>query len=97
MSNFNGGSPWSGGPGPQSFQQQWPSSSQGQGQPQQMPQHPSSGEFSKLTIFISHSTFSFEVILIHCDSIGANGGGTVQINPTTGQPDYSAQWVEYYR
>ncbi|XP_065212371.1 far upstream element-binding protein 3 isoform X1 [Planococcus citri] len=73
VSNFNGGSPWSGGPGPQSFQQQWPNSSQGQGQPQQMPQHPSSGEFS------------------------ANGGGAVQINPTTGQPDYSAQWVEYYR
>lgn len=41
VSNFNGGSPWSGGPGPQSFQQ-WPNSSQGQGQPQQM-QHPSSG------------------------------------------------------
>jgi far upstream element-binding protein len=23
--------------------------------------------------------------------------GSVQINPATGQPDYSAQWAEYYR
>lgn len=23
--------------------------------------------------------------------------GQVQINPSTGQPDYSAQWAEYYR
>ena len=26
---------------------------------------------------------------------GPNGGP--QINPATGQPDYSAQWVEYYK
>lgn len=25
-----------------------------------------------------------------------NGGG-VQVNPQTGQPDYSMQWAEYYR
>lgn len=23
--------------------------------------------------------------------------GQVQINPATGQPDYSQQWIEYYR
>lgn len=23
--------------------------------------------------------------------------GGVQVNPATGQPDYSAQWIEYYR
>ena len=33
---------------------------------------------------------------------GGGGGGAPQqggpaINPTTGQPDYSAQWAEYYR
>ena len=27
----------------------------------------------------------------------AVGQGPVQINPSTGQPDYSAQWAEYYR
>ncbi|KAG8223023.1 hypothetical protein J437_LFUL001345 [Ladona fulva] len=26
-----------------------------------------------------------------------NGGGQVQVNPQTGQPDYSIQWAEYYR
>lgn len=25
------------------------------------------------------------------------GGGQVQVNPQTGQPDYSLQWAEYYR
>nr|CAD7427523.1 unnamed protein product [Timema monikensis] len=25
------------------------------------------------------------------------GGGPVQVNPATGQPDYSIQWAEYYR
>lgn len=25
------------------------------------------------------------------------GGGGVQMNPSTGQPDYSLQWAEYYR
>lgn len=28
---------------------------------------------------------------------GAPGGGAPNINPATGQPDYSAQWAEYYR
>lgn len=27
----------------------------------------------------------------------AAGQGSVQIDPSTGQPDYSAQWAEYYR
>lgn len=27
----------------------------------------------------------------------APGQGQVQINPVTGQPDYSSQWAEYYR
>lgn len=27
----------------------------------------------------------------------APAGGTAAINPSTGQPDYSAQWAEYYR
>ncbi|XP_046671926.1 far upstream element-binding protein 1 isoform X2 [Homalodisca vitripennis] len=27
----------------------------------------------------------------------SQGGNPVQVNPQTGQPDYSAQWVEYYR
>merc|ERR1719410_1552862 len=36
------------------------------------------------------------------DYYGGAGGGAPQqggpaINPTTGQPDYSAQWAEYYR
>lgn len=25
------------------------------------------------------------------------GGDSVNINPATGQPDYSAQWADYYR
>ncbi|XP_063237832.1 far upstream element-binding protein 2 isoform X2 [Bacillus rossius redtenbacheri] len=28
---------------------------------------------------------------------GGGGGGQVQVNPATGQPDYSIQWAEYYR
>lgn len=28
---------------------------------------------------------------------GAQGGQNLAINPSTGQPDYSAQWAEYYR
>lgn len=28
---------------------------------------------------------------------GTAGQGQVQINPVTGQPDYSSQWAEYYR
>ncbi|KAF7281532.1 P-element somatic inhibitor isoform X2 [Rhynchophorus ferrugineus] len=28
---------------------------------------------------------------------GAAGAGNVQVNPSTGQPDYSLQWAEYYR
>ncbi|XP_030761086.1 far upstream element-binding protein 3 [Sitophilus oryzae] len=28
---------------------------------------------------------------------GAGGGAGVQVNPSTGQPDYSLQWAEYYR
>ncbi|XP_054275298.1 far upstream element-binding protein 3-like isoform X2 [Macrosteles quadrilineatus] len=27
----------------------------------------------------------------------SQGAGQVQVNPQTGQPDYSAQWVDYYR
>ncbi|XP_046385653.1 far upstream element-binding protein 2 isoform X2 [Ischnura elegans] len=27
----------------------------------------------------------------------SDGGGQVQVNPQTGQPDYSIQWAEYYR
>jgi far upstream element-binding protein len=27
----------------------------------------------------------------------AGGGAPVQVNPATGQPDYSIQWAEYYR
>jgi far upstream element-binding protein len=23
--------------------------------------------------------------------------GSVQLNPQTGQPDYTAQWIQYYR
>ena len=26
-----------------------------------------------------------------------DAGGQVQVNPATGQPDYSIQWAEYYR
>lgn len=28
---------------------------------------------------------------------GASNNAGVQINPNSNQPDYSAQWVEYYR
>ena len=28
---------------------------------------------------------------------GFQGGDSVNINPSTGQPDYSAQWADYYR
>jgi hypothetical protein len=27
----------------------------------------------------------------------AGAGAQVQVNPATGQPDYSIQWAEYYR
>lgn len=30
-------------------------------------------------------------------NIGNSNRTSVQVNPQTGQPDYSAQWVEYYR
>lgn len=29
--------------------------------------------------------------------MGVQGTGPVQVNPQTGQPDYSLQWAEYYR
>lgn len=35
------------------------------------------------------------IISVKCFS--GQGGGPVQVNPQTGQPDYSVQWVEYYR
>lgn len=33
----------------------------------------------------------------HINFVTAGGGAQVQVNPATGQPDYSIQWAEYYR
>lgn len=35
--------------------------------------------------------------MINCFFTGNANQAPVQVNPQTGQPDYSAQWAEYYR
>lgn len=52
--------------------------------------------FATLSLYASNLILSSKLLIYFVYKQG-QGGGQVQVNPQTGQPDYSVQWVEYYR